>query len=261
MHPRRSKISSLDMPVLEDILMMGSGYVLDFSDRTFGNFFASELEIDIDDPKYGGLSKAKRLRQFFAVSESALVARALRKLWDHRQAWHDRLGRPESIPNAEARMFQIIAKLEGDAGLARTDAIERFASDETLDELVSAIEREAQAGKPHVALDQLHTYCMKKFAHLLQERGDEVKQNEALHARAGRYFNPLRREGKVRQISEMIMKSTVDIFEKFNLVRNTESLAHDNELLVDKAEARFIFDAVVNMLRFLKSIEGNRYGA
>jgi hypothetical protein len=56
------------------------------------------------------------------------------------------------------------------------------------------------------------------------------------------------------------MRSTVEIFELFNNVRNNESLAHDNEL-VEPAEARFIFDAVVNLLRFLKAIEAEHFGA
>jgi hypothetical protein len=55
--------------------------------------------------------------------------------------------------------------------IPRTDAIERFRQDETLEELISAIERDIGANKPAAALDRLHTYCMKKFSHLLDERG------------------------------------------------------------------------------------------
>jgi hypothetical protein len=51
----------------------------------------------------------------------------------------------------------------------------------------------------------------------------------------------------VRPISETIMKKTVETFELFNSVRDDESLAHDNTL-IEPAEARFIFDAVVNLL-------------
>jgi hypothetical protein len=42
----------------------GPGFVLEFSDTSFGNFFASELKVNIDDPKYAvnGGSKGKRLR-------------------------------------------------------------------------------------------------------------------------------------------------------------------------------------------------------
>lgn len=257
-----SKIKSIDMLFLDKVFEMESGYVLNFSDRTFASFFAEELNIDIDDPIYAqnGGSKGKRLRRFLQISDPGISARALRKLWDYREAVRARSEREEALEDAQDKLFQIIHRLEGDSGLARTDAIERFEHDETLDELVASIERDIQAHKPHVALDRLHTYCMKKFAHLLRQRGEQPSTGETLNARAGRYFNPMRRSGQIRPISEKIMKSTVETFELYNGIRNNESLAHDNTL-VESNEARFIFDTVVNMLRFVKTIEGNSFGA
>jgi hypothetical protein len=186
------------------------------------------------------------------------AARVLRRLWAHREELRAQSGREETELISAAKLTRVIERLE--RGVPRTDAIDRFSADESLDELVAAIERDIQANKPHVALDRLHTYCMKKFAHLLAAMGEASNASEALNARAGRYFNPLRRTGKVRPISEKIMKQTVETFELFNSVRNNESLAHDNTL-IEPAEARFIFDAVVNLLRFVKSIEGRDYGA
>jgi hypothetical protein len=66
-----------------------------------------------------------------------------------------------------------------------TDAIDRFARDETLEELVAAIERDITANKPAAALDRLHTYCMKKFAHLLESYRVSCDRKEPLHARVG----------------------------------------------------------------------------
>jgi hypothetical protein len=39
---------------LEKLFDMKGGYVLDFSNRTFGNFFHDEVDIDIHSEKYGG---------------------------------------------------------------------------------------------------------------------------------------------------------------------------------------------------------------
>lgn len=257
-----SKIKSIEMLFLDKVFEMESGYVLNFSDRTFASFFAEELNIDIDDTIYAqnGGSKGKRLRRFLQISVPGLSARALRELWDYREAVRAGSGREEALEDAQDKLFQIIHRLEGDSGLSRTDAIERFEHDETLDELIASIERDIQAHKPHVSLDRLHTYCMKKFAHLLRQRGEQPSTGETLNARAGRYFNPLRRSGRIRPISEKIMKSTVETFELYNGIRNNESLAHDNTL-VESNEARFIFDTIVNMLRFVKTIEGNSFGA
>ena len=56
-----SNIRQIDMMFLNDIFEMNSGYVLNFSDRTFAQFFAAELNIDINDPVYAktGNSKGK----------------------------------------------------------------------------------------------------------------------------------------------------------------------------------------------------------
>lgn len=248
-----------EMKVLNEALRMESGYVLDFSDSTMRTFFDNEFHIDIDDETYreDGNSKAKRLRCLLKKAPGPVAARVLRELWKF-GAMEDRLGGRDK-PDMEQRYFEVVSRLEGaEGGLARTDAIERFTTDETLDELVAAIERDIMANKPEVALDRLHTYCMKKFAHLLQQRGEEPRPKETLDARAGRYFNPLRRAG-VRPITDKIMQHAVQMLSMFNHTRNNESLAHDNEL-VDPAEARYIFDSIVSMLRFLKSHEPSAYG-
>lgn len=58
------KIRTMDMPVLDKVFGMEGGYVLDFSNRTFADFFREELRVNIDEPRWAlqGGSKAKRLR-------------------------------------------------------------------------------------------------------------------------------------------------------------------------------------------------------
>jgi hypothetical protein len=75
-------MSSLNFPekrLLEDLLKMGSGYVLDFSDREFSVFF-KDFNINIDADKYHipyGSSKAKRLRSFWEKEPDNVVGRVL----------------------------------------------------------------------------------------------------------------------------------------------------------------------------------------
>jgi hypothetical protein len=151
-----------------------------------------------------------------------------------------------------------VHSIEGATEIPRTDAIEKFAQGQTLEELVSSIERDIQANKPEAALDRLHTYCMKKFAHVLEQKGIAFNKNDPLHSRVGKYIKALETEGKVRNISLKVMKSTISILDSFNSIRNNESFAHDNEIRV---EARFIFDSITNILRFMKGFEANRFGS
>ena len=254
-----AQIKATEIKFLSNALLMDEGYVLDFSDRTFSEFFSAEVGVNIDELKYfaHGNSKAKRLRFFLLNEADDVVARALRALWGYRLEMHQFKVSPENKAAIKQRFFEIVEHLEG-AGSALAGAIERFSENATLNELVAAIERDIHANKPQVALDRLHTYCMKKFGHLLQQRGEAVSEKETLNSRAGRYFNPLRREGRVRPISEKIMRNTIETFDLFNAVRNRESLAHDNELM-EPAEARFIFDSVLSFLRFVRSLETNRF--
>ena len=56
-----------DRMCIEELLGMGSGYVMDLSNREFSEVLRAEAGIDIDDPTYAdrGGSKANRLRSFF----------------------------------------------------------------------------------------------------------------------------------------------------------------------------------------------------
>jgi hypothetical protein len=74
------------LPAIEDVLGMGRGYVLDFSDRTFAMFFA-DLGIDIDKDLPEG-SKANRLRAFLRAAEPA------RRRGAAEAGWHRGDGEP-----------------------------------------------------------------------------------------------------------------------------------------------------------------------
>jgi hypothetical protein len=80
-----SNLTSKDKMYLEKILQMGSGYVLDFSDRTMGEFFLDSVGISIyaDEYDYDSGSKANRMRGFWRVADDELVSRALTELVDY----------------------------------------------------------------------------------------------------------------------------------------------------------------------------------
>jgi hypothetical protein len=249
-----------EMRVFDDAFDMHGGYVLDFSDRTFSQFFDDEFGLNIYDEKYcfNGSSKAKHLRAFITIEDELIVSRVLRRIWEYRE----RIPAYQSAENCETlkvRLFELLTKIEGGGAIPRTDAIERFKRDETLEELVAAIERDIGANKPIATLDRLHTYCMKKFAHLLDERRIAWDRAEPLHSRVGKYVKALRQERQLGDVTSQIVKSSIGIFDKLNDVRNNRSLAHDNQLL-DQGEARFIYDAITAFLRFVKSIEATRFG-
>lgn len=248
-------IKTSDIRILDAAFQADAGYVLNFSNKTFSEFFDEEFGIDIDAPKYqaGGTSKMNRLRTFCRIESNPIVAKALRRLWRYREE--------QSFPNREAagnNLSLLISRLEGANPPADTSAIDVFVPDETLQELVASIERDMAADKPAAAMDRLHTYCAKKFGHLLDERGIAWDRSAPLHNRVGTYVRALSAERQLRDMTLQIIKNSIGVFDKFNHVRNNQSLAHDNVLL-DKAEARFIFDSVSAVLHFFKRIDADRY--
>jgi hypothetical protein len=254
-----------DMRIIDDAFRMGSGYVLHFdSNRRFAEYFEDEFQLDIEDKKYcvegESNSKARRLRAFITLEDAVVVSYVLRKLWEKRIEHLP----PDADPPQEAaiteKFFGVISRLEGDNNVSRTDALERFKKDHTLDELVLAIERDITAHKSAAALDRLHTYCMKKVTHLLELRGETCVKEEPLHSRFGRYVKALESERDLRDMSRLIVKSSISVFEKFNHVRNDRTFAHDNDIL-DEAEARFIFEGVSAFLRFVKTVDARSFGA
>ena len=80
-----SNLVTNEKQLLEKLLQMGSGYVLNFSDRTMSEFFSDNLSVEIyaDRFDYGSGSKANRMRGFWKVADDKLVARSINELIDY----------------------------------------------------------------------------------------------------------------------------------------------------------------------------------
>jgi hypothetical protein len=111
----QKKLKSIDIKLLDEIFEMGGGYVLDFSNPTFSEFFNEELGINIDNPAYdvNGTSKAKRLRFYLRQTSTDNVVRVLLALWEYREATRRRSGEKEPMANAKAELFHLISKFGG----------------------------------------------------------------------------------------------------------------------------------------------------
>lgn len=80
-----SGLTPAEMQIVEGFLGTGSGYVLDFTNRSFDNFFMDRFGIDATSVKYTALggSKAKRLRAIIAQATPAMQATIIRKLYTY----------------------------------------------------------------------------------------------------------------------------------------------------------------------------------
>lgn len=80
-----STLKSLEKTQLEELLGMKSGYVLDFSNRTFDEFFRETVAVNIYADKYAavGDSKARRLRAFWEQESDQLVGKVVAELLEY----------------------------------------------------------------------------------------------------------------------------------------------------------------------------------
>lgn len=112
---KQKNLKSIDIKLLDEIFEMGGGHVLDFSNRTFSEFFNEELGINIDDPCFDvdGTSKAKRFRFYLRQANTTDVIKVLLALWEYREALRRRSGKDEAMAEAKAEFFLLINKLGG----------------------------------------------------------------------------------------------------------------------------------------------------
>lgn len=74
---------------LEDFLEMGGGYVLNFNDRTFSEFF-QDFDINIEDARYSdgnSGSKANRMRCFWTIESDHAVGQILEELIKYAESY------------------------------------------------------------------------------------------------------------------------------------------------------------------------------
>lgn len=108
-----SSLTTVDKRYLETILNMAGGYVQDFSDRTFEEFF-NRYNVDIHGGKYktSGTSKARKMRAFWEQEPDDLVGSVLSELLDNYEASCD-LNRRERDTVSLGKSREIVARLSG----------------------------------------------------------------------------------------------------------------------------------------------------
>ncbi len=110
-----SSLTDTEKRYFENLFSMYTGYVLDFSDTTFGKFF-QQYNINIHGLEYRtfGTSKAKKLRAFWESEPDLLVGAVLSELLDSYEAAHVLAGRDvEKVPLEHAR--RIVDRLTGNS--------------------------------------------------------------------------------------------------------------------------------------------------
>lgn len=244
-------LSNTEKRQFERLLGMGSGYVLDFSNRTFGEFVMDATGRDPYDAKYNhGSSKANRLRAFWAAEPNRVVGKLMA----------DILAYARNLPgDKDAGLFEectrTVARLQQDNPVQELDALVAFVNERDFEVVAKAVRGAIDRDELEVGLDRLHTFVVKYVRSLCEGSGLAVDREKPLHSLFGEYVKHLRQAGRLEsEMTARILKSSISTLEAFNDVRNNRSLAHDNPIL-GYEEALLIFNHVASSVRFLRSID------
>ena len=252
-------LSSTDKLKLEKLLEMGSGYVLDFSNRTFQEFIIENSGIDIYDAKYeyNSGSKANRLRAFWDKEHSYIVGKLIVNLLEYWKA--KKIINGIEITLAEKDLFdeccKIAERLIKDKIVEDIDAIQPYADDQNFSVLAEKIRESIANNEPEVALDRSHTFVVKYIRRLCDKHDISYDKKKPLHSLFGEYVKYIKQNCLVEsEMSKRILKSSIGILDSFNDVRNNKSFAHDNPIL-NYHESVLIFNNISSIIKFIESIE------
>lgn len=107
-----SEIKAVDLKLVGDLF--GDGYVMDFTNRTYQEFFRDEVGIDIYNDAYlidNGNSKGKRLRAFMQKGQKGAIVKALHGLWEYRVVFM--AGQDDHVPQGRDRLSALLEQLGG----------------------------------------------------------------------------------------------------------------------------------------------------
>ncbi len=244
---------------IEKFLGMGSGYVMDFSNRTFQEFVFDSVGIDIDDKKYhyASNSKANRLRQFIKVESNYTVGKLLSAFCDY---WLSKVHTGEIDPRNDENLYRecvkIAERLKQESIVEYIDAIQPNVDDRDFKLLAKSIKDSIEKNEPEAALDRLHTFTFRYLRELCEKHQITYEKSDSLNAVFGKYIKFLIDNKHIESaMAEKILKYSINVIDAFNDIRNNKSFAHDNPVL-NYQESVLIFNNVSNTIKFIESIEG-----
>lgn len=254
-----SSLKHIDRIKLEKFLDMGSGYVCDFSDRTFEDFILESTGVDVYAMGYevGGTSKANRLRTFWKKEHDYLAAKLLRDILEYWKT--QKTTSPEGFKTADKTAHQecikIVERLESGSPIENFDALKPNSPDADFSLLSNSIKESIQKGEENQALDRLHTFVVKYIRELCKKHSISFDKKMSLHILFINYMKYIGDKNIIKsEMTKRILKSFVSILDAFNTVRNNQSFAHDNSIL-NSQESALIVSNIFSILRFIGYIE------
>lgn len=250
-------LTYIEKATIESFLGMKTGYVMDFSDRTFHEFVGEATGLNIESEKYfyATNSKANRLRAFIKTESNYTFGKLLSAFCDY---WLAKVHTGEfdyRDENLYKDCVKIAERLKQESIVEHIDAIQPNSDDKDFALLAKSIKESIEKNEPESALDRLHTFVVKYVRQLCDNHSLTYVKDEPVNSLFGKYVKHLVTNKLIDSImSEKILKYSINIIDAFNDVRNNNSFAHDNPVL-NYQESILIFNNISNTIKFIETVE------
>lgn len=257
-----SDLTFRDKTLIADVLEFDNGYVFSvlknyehFNKTTTRNIIYGASGIDIfNNPKYAGLSQQKCLEKIWEEESNHTAGSVLKDFLLFYIEHYPPALLEEGEKSRYTRCMEVAERL-----LQNPEVSLPFPLSEQLKVLKTDIQESIEAGNPELCLDRLHTFaaeylrtiCAKHQIAIVDDKG----KNYPLHNLSGS-LQKFYRESKVveSEFSLTALRNSIDLFSKYNDIRNDQSFAHPNEVL-NKAEASYAVQIITNTLTLIEQIE------
>lgn len=250
-----SNLSLMEKKKLERVFGMRSGYVLNFSNRTFEEYIVESVGIEIYSQEYNDMpsdSKANHMRAFWKKESNYVVGKLLTDIFND---WSE-LKESNSPDTPPEECLKIALRLKKSTPVPEIEVIQAISNEKDFEELAKSVRESIDKNEPENGLDSLHTFLVKYFRVKCQEMKISIDKKKPLHSLVGEYIKALKSNDLIESdMTERILKSSISVMEAFSHVRNNKSYAHDNQVL-NYNESLLIFGHITNSVRFIERLKG-----
>lgn len=237
------------MKIVNRYIGVSGGYLGDFSYRTHAEFYPEYCNLDIDLYQHQGTTRER----FITVLESSppdAQAKIVRGVLQRFPL------DAEYKPTTRTREFydeliDIAHRLEGASPVASP---EPKITSAVIERTIGDVEALIQTSGAVSGVDRVHTALHSYLRAVCDQDSISYNKNDSMT----RLFKLLRQNhptlqnlGTSSQNIERVLQSFASIMDALNPIRNTASVAHPNENLLEKDEAMLVINAARTLLHYL----------
>lgn len=254
-----STLTFVEKESISNFFSFKNGYVFSSLDKRYGynktktrDLIFEATGIDIySNPEYD-MSQERCIRKIWEDCDDYTVGKLLKTMLDYYVSISD-----WSWDWSEQNSYEALRRIE--ERLLKNNVSVPQTDNESLEMLRQDIERNIANNTPEMAVDRLHTFCVKYLKELCDKHGVAVNPDSDGHyalvylgAELSKWYKS--NEYFDSDFSLTAIRNSISLFDKFNYLRNNRSPAHDNDFLF-KTEAEYVVKVISDTIAFIDKIE------